>query len=115
MIPVNYGNTVREVEELKPLILEIEKLLLDKAHSMKIIEKLSKQEEVNYELLKCIFSTRSINLEEICIKLEKNKENYCVAVFDDNICEERYELSTANIMKKKDLYIRFNKKVRIFI
>lgn len=114
MLPYDYERTIREVKPLQKLVVEVEKALLEKAHNMKIIERFSKQEDVNYELLKCIFTTRNINLEEIYVKLEKNKEGYFVQVFDDNICEDRFELESANNMNKRDLYIRFNKKVRAF-
>lgn len=116
MLPYNEKQQIREVENLKENIIEVEKEILKKAHNMKIIEKLSKQEEIDYELLKSIFNTRTINLEEICVKLEKNKKGeYFVQVFDGKICEEQRPLEKAEQMNKKDLYLRFNKKVRIFI
>ena len=94
--------------------------ILDKSHKLKALEKLSKQEEFNDQLLRYIFITRSTNLEEIQVKLikEKDKENnnikYIVQVFDGNNTEEKAELENSEKLINKDLAIRFNKKVKIF-
>ena len=93
---------------------------MNKAHKLKVIEKLSKQEEFDYQLLKYIFQNRSINLEELQVKLikEKNKENknikYMVQIFDGNNTEEKVELENSEKLVNKDLAIRFNKKVKVF-
>lgn len=114
LLPYNYDKSIREVEELKKIIEDIERVLLKKAHDMKIIEKFSKQEDVDYELLKCIFSTRSINLEEIYVKLTKEKEEYFIQIFDGESFEDKIEIKEPEKINKRDLYIRLNKKVKAF-
>ena len=70
--------------------------------------------------MKYIFQNRSINLEELQVKLikEKNKENknikYMIQIFDGNNTEEKVELENSEKLVNKDLAIRFNKKVKIF-
>ena len=91
-----------------------EKTLLQKAHKMKILERLSKNEDIDYELLKNLFSIRSINLEEISVKVTKEKEKYFIQLFDDNSIEEKYELKNSENIRYKDLDIRLNKKVKVF-
>lgn len=114
MLPYDYENKVNEIRELAKEIEEIEKEILKQAHKMKVIEKFSKQEEINYELLKNIFNTRSINLEEIYIKLTKEKDKFFIQVFDGNSLEEKIEMKDGKNINKKDLEIRLNKKVKIF-
>lgn len=114
MLFFDYERKIKRVKELHKEIVKIEKLLINKAHNMKIIERFSKQEDIDYELLKCIFSTRSANLEDIYVKLKKEDNAYFIYVYDENICEEKIQLQNTEAINKKDLYIRFNKKVRAF-
>ena len=92
------------------------KKVLEKAYKLKVIERFSKQEDVNYELLKIIFQNRNINIEDIEVKLikEKGKDNYFIQVFDGNGVGEKREMPNSENVDKKDLAIRFNKKVKAF-
>lgn len=114
MLPYSYEKSIREVEELRETIETLERSLLKKSHDMKIIEKFSKQEDVDYELLKHIFSTRSINLEEIYVKLTKEKENYFIQIFEGESFEDKIQIQEPDKINKRDLYIRLNKKVKAF-
>ena len=128
MIPYNSKDNILEEKKLQKEIEEETKIVLEKAHKLKVIEEFSKQEEINYELLKVIFQNRNLNIEDIEIKLirqkEKNvsnKENkniqneeYCVQVFDGNGIGEKRKLKNSDVMNKKDLAIRFNVKVKPF-
>lgn len=115
MLPYDYGRSVGEALEISKEMDEIGKKIIKQANKMKVIEKVSKQEEVNYEMLKNIFKTRSINLEEINIKLTKEDEKIYIQIFDENSLEEKNELQYIENIKKNDLNIRLNKKVKIFI
>ena len=53
---------------------------------LEMIQKLSKREDLDYELLKKLFSIRSINLEEIEVKLLKEKDGYFVQEHNNNGC-----------------------------
>ena len=107
MLPYNHEKTIYETEELS-------KKLLLKAHKLKAIEKFSKNEDINYELLKNLFRVRSINLEEISVKVLKEKDKFFVQIFDENSLEEKYELKNSQNISKRDLEVRLNKKVKIF-
>lgn len=115
MLPYDYERSVGETLELSNEINEMGKKIIKQANNMKVLEKVSKQEEINYEMLKNIFHTKSINLEEINIKLIKEKEKFYIQVFDENSLEEKSELQHIENINKKDLNIRLNKKVKIFI
>ena len=114
MLPYNYEKNICEVKELQLEIEEIGKKLLQQAHKMKVIQKFSKKEDIDYELLKSIFTIRSINLEEIQIKLTKEKDKFFIQVFDENSLEEKFEMKNTENLKNRDLEIRLNKKVKAF-
>lgn len=105
---------MNDTKELSKEIEKIERTLLQKAHKMKVLERLSKNEDIDYELLKNLFSIRCINLEEILVKVTKEKEKYFIQLLDENSIEEKYELKNSENIKYKDLEIRLNKKVKVF-
>lgn len=114
LLPYNQNKNVNQIEKLEEKIEEIEKKLIQKAQKMKVLQIFSKKEEIDYQLVKNIFETRSINLEEVAIKLTKEKEEFFIHRFDGNSLEEKSELNKSENLKKKDLEIRLNKKVKIF-
>lgn len=114
MLPYNYEKMIYETEELSEELETTTKKILAKAHKLKVIERLSKNEDINYELLKNLFIVRSINLEEISVKVLKEKDKFFVQIFDENSLEEKYELKNSKNISKKNLEIRLNRKVKIF-
>ena len=114
VLPYDYEKIVNDTKELSKELENVGKILLQKSHKMKIIERLSKNEDIDYELLKNLFSIRSINLEEISVKVTKEKEKYFVQLLDENSIEEKYELKNGENIRYKDLEIRLNKKVKVF-
>lgn len=114
LLPYDYEKIVNDTKELSKVIENVGKTLLQKSHKMKILERLSKNEDIDYELLKNLFSIRSINLEEISVKVTKEKDQYFVQLLDENAIEEKYELKNSENIKYKDLEIRLNKKVKVF-
>ena len=114
MLPYNYEKMIYETEELSEELETTTKKILAKAHKLKVIERLSKNEDINYELLKNLFIVRSINLEEIFVKVLKEKDKFFVQIFDENSLEEKYELKNSQNISKRNLEIRLNRKVKIF-
>lgn len=114
LLPYNQQKQINQVEELKNDLEEIEKMLIQKANKLKVIESFAKVEELNYKIIKNIFDTRSIDLEQIYIKLIKEKEKYFVQVFDDNAFEEKSMLDRVENINKEDLEIKINKKIKVF-
>lgn len=114
MLPYNYEKMIYETEELSEELETTTKKILAKAHKLKVIERLSKNEDINYELLKNLFIVRSINLEEIFVKVLKEKDKFFVQIFDENSLEEKYELKNSQNISKRNLEIKLNRKVKIF-
>lgn len=108
LLPYDYENSIQEVKKLQKQINEVCNLIIDKAIDLKVIEKISNDENTNYEILKNIFYVRIIKLEDAYLKLIKEKDKYFVQIFDENIFEEKIEIS-----KPRDLEVKPNKKVSI--
>ena len=115
MIPYNQEKTIYQVKDLQKIIEKVQKQLIQKAGQLKAINIFSKKEELNYKMIKNIFHNRIINLEEICIKVTKENEQYYVQLFDENVFEGKNSFGNINTISKKDLEIRMNKKVKIFL
>ena len=109
LLPINREKQISEGIPQKWLKPVIEKLL-DKAEELKIIQKISNNTEIRYKNWKHIFTIRAIKLEDLSIKLTKDKEQYSLQIFDENIFEEKVPL--INIQDKIDL--KLNKKIKIF-
>lgn len=110
LLPYNYEKSIQKVEKLQNQISQVRELLIDKAIELKVIQEISKDKYTNYEILKNIFSIRIIELEDAYLKITKEKDKYFVKIFDENIFEEKIEISKPN-----DLEIKLNKKIPIWM
>ena len=63
MLPYNYNESIFEEEKLSKEVKEVGIKTLEKAHKLKVVERFSKQPEVDYELLKYLFENRNIKIE----------------------------------------------------
>lgn len=108
LLPYNYEINIQKVEKLQKQINEISEIIIDKAIDLKVIERISNDKKINYEILKNIFYVRIIKLEDAYLKITKEKEDYFLQIFDENIIEEKIAIS-----KPKDLEIKLNKKISI--
>lgn len=111
LLPFEPEASIIQEEELEKDLERVGKTLIQKANRLKLIEILSKDVEINYEILKNIFNIRIINLEGIYIKVTKEKEKFFIQLFDDNVVEEKIEIRNMN---KKNLEFRIGKKIKIF-
>lgn len=109
MIPYNYDNLIYQEERLTKYIKEISEKILDKAIELKVIEKISDDKDTNYNILRNIFNIKVINLEDVFIKITKEKNEYFLQILDESITEEKFEIE-----KPKDLQIKLNKKISIW-
>ncbi len=114
LLPMTERKLIYEVSELDSAIKEVQMLLLKKAHELKLIDYFSNEEEIDYKILKNIFLLRVINLEDLYLKVTKEKENYYIQLFDENVFEEKIQLDGLENLNKKDLSFRINKKIKIF-
>ena len=113
MLPYNIDEHIYEEKSLNQKIHEIRILLINKAVKNKVIISFLENQELNYELIKNIFQVRIINLEELSIKLVKDKETLFIQIFDEKAFDQKIKLNIQNL-DKKDLRVRINKKVKLF-
>ena len=114
MLPYNENNNINEEEKIHQEIVYIGKKIIQKAHKQKLIQKLSKREDLDYELLKKLFDNRSINLEGMEVKLLKENDGFSIQVFDEKSLEEKYQITGIENITNRDFELRYNKKVKIF-
>lgn len=108
LMPYDNKTIIQNVEKLEKKISKITELIIEKAIELKVIEKISEDNQTNYEILKNIFHVRIIKLEDAYLKLIKEKDKYFVQIFDENIFEEKVE-----IQKPIGLNVKPNKKILI--
>ena len=114
LLPFTSETCVEQVKQIKKELQETRRILLDKAQQLKVIVVTSKNKEIDDEILKNIFTIRMITLEDMYIKLIKEKDKVYIQLFDEEIFEEKVELKDFGNMNKKDLEIKFNKKIKVF-
>ena len=88
--------------------------LVDENYLFKFMQENFSQVSNDEEILKNIFTIRMITLEDVYIKLIKEKDKLYLQLFDEEIFEERIELKDFGNINKKDLEIKINKKIKIF-
>ena len=88
------------------------KALIDKVEELKIITKIVKDKEKNYDIMENLFLSKIIELENINLKLTKDEEKFYITIYDEEIEDSKIELK--NIVKQ-DIKIKLNKKTKLFI
>lgn len=112
LLPAKKGEQIYQIQELEPQRKEIEILLLDKTQELKLISILSKDKEVDYMILRNIFHIRVINLENLAIKVVKEKEINSIQLFDGETFEEKIPIEKLD--EKKEMSFKKNRKIKIF-
>lgn len=108
MLPFDNQTIILDRKELEKDTEEVARVLIKKANEYKALQKISNDEETNFEILKNIFKVRIINLNDVYLKVFKEKDKYYMQIFDENTFEPKLEIS-----EPIDLEIKFNKKVQI--
>mgnify|MGYP003376378714 FL=1 len=114
LLPYNKEINIYEVEEIKKEIKETQEKIILKANELKVIVQVSKNENINYEILKNIFQVRTLILEDLNFKVIKEKEGDFAQFFDENTSENKIKLANIENITKKDLEIKLNKKIKVF-
>ena len=102
VLPFNSEKSIKDIEQLETSIMKVEKQLVQKAISKKVIA------DVPLEVMRNVFETRIIVLEELYYKVTTKFEKNYVQIFDENVSEEKFEITPTE-------KIKINKKIKIFI
>lgn len=113
LLPFDENTDIYQNEYLKEKLHGIGEKLINIAIQFKTINTFSDNIEQNTKILKYIFQTKIISLEEIYIKIIKEKEKYYIEFSEnnDNTYEERFEIDS---IKKDELKVKLNKKIKLF-
>ena len=98
---------IKELEETK-------KLLINKAVQMKLIQEYSTNKELNYLILKNVFEIRTISIEQLYLKIIKDKNKFYLQLFDEKLFEDKIEINYDKEINKKDFNVKLNKKLKMF-
>lgn len=113
LLPYSLKTNIFELKEIREKLNETGVILIRKAIENKVIVLTSRNESVNYEIVKNIFNVRIINLEDLSLKVIKEKEEYYVQFFDDKAYDKKCKINLENLNNKM-LNIRMNKKIKLF-
>ena len=88
------------------------KLAITKACKLNVIKIISMDIETNFEIMKYIFDTRIIKIEDIKFLVNVNDGQIEVIVFDKEVFEKKSKFEFNK--NKKDIIVRKNRKVKLF-
>ena len=115
LLPYEVDKTVIEEKTLQKSVKEVGMALFQKAQKEKVIESIVENKDLEYAILKHIFAVRIIRLEDLYIKLTKEKDKFYLQLFDEDVFEEKIEIPEIKDLNKKELQIRLNKKIKLFL
>lgn len=111
-LPYSAGKRINQIKSLNSKIENISKMLINKASNEKVLLKISNNEDLNYTILKNIFYTKIINLQNIKIEIKSEKNDFYFQVFDEETFDQKIELDFNN---SNEFVVRFNKILNLFI
>lgn len=113
LLPSSTSESIFNTDNLQNKLSEVGKILVSKAVNTRTIPKIAENEVINYEITKYLFVTRIVNLEELSIKIVKEKENYFLQFFDNKTNDEKIKLEVDGL-DKSILKVKLNKKIKMF-
>ena len=102
------GTLLKEVEKLEEDFEKTIKLLIEKALKLNIIDYITIDEDINYQITHKLFDTKMIDLNNIVIETKVEDGKLFATYYDTNILENTYEIYSNRTVKLK-------KKVKLFI
>ena len=100
-IPVNEKEFVKDIKELDEQLKKIIEILIEKAQELKIWDGLSDNKEFNYLVLKEIFNTKIIYLQNINLQFRVENKQLVVEYYDDTVIDNVIKISINNVRVKK--------------
>lgn len=112
LLPVDEEKRICDILDLKEDLNNLTVRLVDKVTDMKILIKITDNQEVNDTIIKQILLSKIISFEDINIKITNEKTGIYVTVYDEETKDNKIKLEN---ITKEDVKIKFNKKVKLFI
>ena len=112
-IYINNEKRIKDIEELSELIEKLKYKLIKKACDIAVLRIFSMNIKLNYKIIKEILDSKIIDLEEIKVKLNYDDKKIKIEVYDKEVFDK--EIVIEGSVNKKDLEIKKNKLVNLFI
>ena len=112
LLPMSNKTSIYKKKELKILMKKLTEAIINKGIELKVINKIVKDEETNYNITKDLLLSKIISLEDIGLKAFLENEKVVITIYDEEIEENQIELEKLN---QKDLKIKLGKKTKLFI
>ena len=103
---------IKDIEEFKQDIKNLEEKMVKKLYDYKMINTISTNEKNDIEIVCNIFNLRIINLEYIYLEIRKKENVYILKIYDEKETLEK-EIEIELEFNKKDK-IKLNKKIKLF-
>lgn len=113
-IPIKDDLKVMNINELEVDIRNIERKLISKLLDEKTIENFSKDDNINYFILKYIFVTKTANMNKLYVKLNYKNKKLFLEYYDENELEYKNEKNFNND-EFNELSKKMKKRIKIFI
>ena len=108
-LPIDEKATLlKDVSKLKVAFEKAITLLLEKARKLDVIDEITLDQDVNYQIIHKLFDSKMIDLNNIILKTDVEDGKLYVTYYDVNIIENTYEIyseKTVTLKKKIKLFI----------
>lgn len=108
-IPISKDRLIKDIEESKTELENLEKELITKACNIKGITIFSKNINENFNIIKEVLNTKIIDLEKVYIELKKEQDKIKVIIYDENNVENEIKLNMS-----EEINVKYNKKIKLF-
>ena len=112
LIPIDETQFIYQINKLSKDLDKLAKSLTNKAIEMKLIIKITDDDNINKEILEKILVSKIIKLEDINIKITNEKNNIYLTIYDEETQENKVKLEN---ISKQNIKIKLNKKTNLFI
>ncbi len=102
------GTALKDIEKLKESFEKTIQLLLEKAQKLDLIDNITIDQDINYQIIHKLFDAKMIDLNNIVIETKIENEKLYAIYYDTNIIENKYEIHS-------DKTVKLKKRVRLFI
>lgn len=109
-------NLISEIPEIDNQLNKTLDTLIYRAKQEGIIGEFSNRPDIENKIFRALMSIRTIDLNDIFVAIlkDKNLGEIYMQIYDEEEFEQKVPLGTENDIQKKELGVKFNKKVKVF-
>ena len=100
-IPISEAESVKDLQELDNLFEEVIRIIIDKAQKLKVWDIFSEDQELTYKILKEVFDTKIMYLQNINIQCKYENKVLLVEYYDDTVIDTTFNVQVNDVKIKK--------------